>query len=113
AEASQKSNKNEISYSIPGASSPARTPLAEPIFIIESDKINAENLELYKLDVKNGQREVSMSTKKRGGGPRPLHLTVTRLDKGLYRIEASETLENGQYSLSPTNSNHVFCFEVY
>jgi len=32
---------------------------------------------------------------------------------GSYRIEASETLENGQYSISPNDSNHVFCFEVY
>jgi hypothetical protein len=113
AEAKQDSNKNQMTFSIPGTGSPARTPLAEPIFIIESDKISPERLELYRMDVKNGRREVTMSQKRTRGGPRPLRLSVTRLDKGLYRVEAAETLENGQYSISPNDSNHVFCFEVY
>jgi hypothetical protein len=42
-----------------------------------------------------------------------LRLSVTRLDRGMYRIEASETLENGEYSISPNDSNRVFCFQVY
>src|SRR5438132_1188485 len=53
AEATQGSKKDQITYTIQGASSTARTPLAEPIFIMETDKVNAETLELYKLDVKN------------------------------------------------------------
>jgi len=113
AEAKQDSKKNEMTFSISGASSPARTPLAEPIFIIESDKISPERLELYRMDVKSGRREVTMTQKRTRGGPRPLRLSVTRIEKGLYRVEASETLENGQYSISPNDSNHVFCFEVY
>jgi hypothetical protein len=113
AEAKQDSNKNQMTFSIQGTTSAARTPLAEPIFIIEADKISPDRLELYKMDVKNGRREVTMSQKRTRGGPRPLRLSVTRLEKGLYRIEASETLENGQYSISPNDSNHVFCFEVY
>jgi len=113
AEAKQESRKNDISFTIAGSNSPARTPLAEPIFIMEADKISPERLELYRVDVKNGHREVTMSQKRTRGGPRPLRLSVTRLDKGLYRIEASETLENGQYSISPNDSNHVYCFEVY
>ena len=113
AEAKQESKKNEITFTIQGASSPARTPLAEPIFIMEADKIQPESIELYRVEVKSGHREVSMSQKRSRGGPRPLRLSVTRLDKGLYRIEASETLENGEYSLSPSGSNQVFCFEVY
>src|SRR6266446_9438379 len=96
AEAKQESRKNDISFTIAGSNSPARTPLAEPIFIMEADKISPERLELYRVDVKNGHREVTMSQKRTRGGPRPLRLSVTRLDKGLYRIEASETLENGQ-----------------
>ena len=113
AEAKQEVKKNEITYTIPGATSPARTPLAEPIFIMESDKIQPERLELYKVEVKNGHREVSTVQKRTRGGPRPLRLSVTKLDRGLYRIEADETLENGQYALSPSGSNRVFCFEVY
>ncbi len=111
-EAREEQKKNESTYIIPGASSPARTPLAEPIFLIEADKINPERLELYRLEVKGGQREITVSQKRRGG-PRPLKLSVTRIDGRLYRVEAGEMLENGEYSLSPSDSNKAFCFEVY
>ncbi len=111
-EAREEQKKNESTYIIPGASSPARTPLAEPIFLIEADKINPERLELYRLEVKGGQREITVSQKRRGG-PRPLKLSVTRIDGRLSRVEAGEMLENGQYSLSPSDSNTAFCFEVY
>jgi hypothetical protein len=112
-DAKQESKKNETLYTIAGTSSPARTPLAEPIFIIESDKISAQSLELYKLDVKNGHREVTTVQKRTRGGPRPVRVSVTRLDRGLFRLEADEELENGQYALSPNGTNTVFCFEVY
>lgn len=100
-------------YTVPGAGSPARTPLAEPIFLIESDKLLPERLELYRWEVKGGHRELATSKGKKKGGGRPLHLSVTKVDGKLYRVEASELLENGQYSLSPNDSNKVFCFEVY
>ena len=112
-EAKQESKKDETVYTVAGASSSARTPLAEPIFLLQSEKLLADRLELYRMDVKSGRREVSVSKSKRRGGPRPLRLNVTKLDGNLYRVEASETLENGQYSLSPSGSNAVFCFEVY
>lgn len=95
-------------YTVPGASSPARTPLAEPIFILQSDKISPESIELYRMEVKGDHREVKV-----GKRTRPILLQVTRLDRGLYRIEASETLEDGEYALSPSGSNRVFCFEEY
>ena len=112
-EAKQETRKNDILYVIDGATSPAATPLASPIFLIRADQLVPDKLEIYKLESKNGRREVTMSQKRTRGGPRPLRLSVTRLDKGLYRVEAAETLENGQYSISPNDSNHVFCFEVY
>jgi len=98
---------------VPGASSPARTPLAEPIFLIESDKVLPERLELYRWDVKGGRRELATGKGKKKGAARPLHLSVNKVDGRLYRVEASEPLENGEYSLSPNDSNKVFCFEVY
>ena len=112
ADPKQDSKKDEVTYSVNGATSPARTPLAEPIFLIQSEKIVADRLELYRMDVKGGRREVTMSKRRRGGG-RALRLSVTHLDGNLYRIEASEVLENGEYSLSPNDSNVVFCFEVF
>jgi hypothetical protein len=113
AQAREESRKNETTYVVAGASSPARTPLAEPIFIIDARQIAPENLELYQLDVKNGNREVSVSTKSRKGSSRVFHLRVTRLAEHLFRVEASEALENGEYALTPSGDNRVFCFEVY
>ena len=97
-------------YVVQGASSPARTPLAEPIFLIESDKVIPERLELYRWEVKGGRRELATAKGKRKGSVRPLHLSVNKVDGKLYRVEASETLDNGEYSLSPNDSNKVFCF---
>lgn len=113
-EAAQETKKDDTIYTIPGVGSPARTPVAEPIFLLQSEKILPGKLELYKLDVKGGRREIIMPAKgKKRSGPRALHLTVTKVEGSLYRVEASEPLEDGQYSLSPSDSNKVFCFEVY
>ena len=111
-DASQESSKKDETYTVSGAASSARTPVAEPIFLIQADKISPERIELYRFEVKNGRRELTMNRSKRKGG-RALHLTVTKLDGGLYKVEAGEPLENGEYSLSPNDSNKVFCFEVY
>jgi hypothetical protein len=111
-QAREESRKNDTNYVIGGASSPARTPLAEPIFIIDAQKTSPERFELYRLDVKGGNREVVISGRRRGGN-RPYHLAVTPLGGHLYKIEADEPLENGQYALSPSGDNRAFCFEIY
>jgi len=112
-EAQQQGKKDSNTYVVEGASSSAKTPLAEPIFVVATEKLSPESLELYKFDVKNGKRELTLQEKRRRGGPRALRVTVTKLDTGLYKLEASETLENGEYGLSPSGSNRVFCFQVY
>jgi hypothetical protein len=113
-EARAEERKGESTYIIPGATSPARTPLAEPIFLFQSEKIPPDSLELYRLEVKDGNRQIVFSEKRRRE-TRPLRLMVTRLAEGLYRIEVNEGmgLENGEYSLSPSNSDQAFCFEEY
>jgi hypothetical protein len=114
-EANSQQTKNGETYTIPGASSPAKTPLAEPILILEADKLNPNSLELFRMDVKGGNREITLAAKqgRRNRGPRPFHISVNKIGDRLYRIEASETLENGEYTLSPSDSNKAFCFEVY
>jgi hypothetical protein len=114
-EAKEQSDKKGSTYVIAGASSPARTPLAEPIFLVNVDRMNVNAIELYRLEVKGGNREVSMpgAGKRRSSGPRPLRLTVQKVADKLYKVEVSEMLENGEYSLSPSDSNKAFCFEVY
>lgn len=113
AEAREDKRKDDTAYIIEGAASPARTPLAEPIFLLETQKLQADRLELYKLEVRNGRREAVFSAKKRKDSQRPIRVSVTRLDQNLYRIEAAAGLENGEYSLTPAGSNQVFCFRVY
>lgn len=113
ADAKEDSKKDEALYTVPGANSPARTPVAEPIFLIQSEKVIPGQLQLYRMEVKGGRREVTVSKGKRRGNARPLYLSVTKLDGNLYKVEAAQPLEDGEYTISPNGSNQVFCFEVY
>lgn len=108
-EAKEQKQKNDTTYIVEGTAAKAETPLASPIFLFLADKIEPEKFGLYKFDVKGGHREIVFGPKKQ---PKAIRLEVTRLDKGLYRIEADETLDPGEYSLSPEGSNQVFCFRV-
>jgi hypothetical protein len=107
----EKGKKDEITYVIAGAESSAKTPLAAPIFLVQCDKLVAEKIQLFKLDVKSGRRELTVSTKRPG---KAIRLEVTRLTSdGLFRLEVNESLEPGEYSLSPSDSNQAFCFQVF
>jgi hypothetical protein len=115
-EAVEEKRKDEMAAVIKGAASPVRTPLPEPIFLFEADKIAAEKLQLYRLTVsKSGNREVLFpnNPKKARDAARPVHLSLNKLDGALYRIEAAEILDPGEYCLSPQGANTVFCFQVY
>ena len=113
-DASQENQKKSATYIIAGASSPARTPLAEPIFILESKQLDPATLELWRFEVKNGQRTLALSGGRHGkSASGPFHLSVTKIGDHLYRIEVQDMLENGEYSLSPTGSNHAYCFQVF
>src|SRR5208283_1367723 len=98
---------------VPGASSPVRTPLPEPIFLLASDKITPESLGLFRFDVHNGQREIALTGKRRKAASKQYHLSVRPYDGGLYRVEAAEALEPGEYSISPEGSNTAFCFSIF
>ncbi len=111
--ANAQQGKKADQYTISGATSPARTPLAEPIFIIDARNIQPDTFELYRLDVKGGNREVSLGSNRKRGGSRALHLAVKPLGGHLFRVEVDEALENGEYALSPANDNRAYCFEIY
>jgi hypothetical protein len=113
AQARQENHKDDSKFAIAGASSSARTPLAEPVFLIDAQQISPQSFELYRLDVKGGNREVSMNSSRRRGGSHALHLAVKQLSGHLYRVEVDEPLENGEYALSPNGDNRAFCFEIY
>jgi hypothetical protein len=110
AEAKEEMKKDEVLYVIEGANSPVKTPLAAPIFLLQADKLVPERLGLYKLEIKSGHREVFASSKKPLKGIRTV---VTHLAGNLYRIEVDESLEAGEYALSPEGPNQVFCFQVF
>jgi len=109
----QKGKKDEKLYVVTGAASPARTPLASPIFLLKAKDLEPEKLQLYKLDVRNGRREITFRDSKRAKNPEPAHINIKRLGEGLVRLEVSDSLTNGQYSITPQGSNDVFCFEVF
>jgi hypothetical protein len=111
-EAKQENRKDEVLYVIAGPTSAATTPLASPVFLIRTEQIVPEKLEIYKLESRNGRREVLFQRKKKQTA-RPIRRNVTRLADDLYKIEVEEGLENGEYSITPSESNQVFCFRVY
>ncbi|HUJ21345.1 MAG TPA: hypothetical protein VLX58_07490 [Bryobacteraceae bacterium] len=111
-EAKEESRKDEITYVIEGATSPAATPLASPVFLIRAEQLVPEKLEIYRLEVKNGRREVLFSKKKKQTA-RPVRCNVSRVGDNLYKLEVDEGLPNGEYSITPEGSNQVFCFRVY
>src|SRR5689334_17341943 len=109
-EAKEEKKKDEITYVIAGANSTAKTPLATPIFIFQSDKLVADRLGIYKLESKNGHREVTASPKK---PLKAIRVVVSHLSGNLYKIEVDESLEPGEYVLSPEGTNLIsFCFQV-
>ncbi|MGI8961781.1 MAG: hypothetical protein ACR2IV_18885 [Bryobacteraceae bacterium] len=110
----QSNSKEGQVFSVPGSTASARTPLAEPIFIFSPDHFRAEQLGLFRFEVRNGRREVVISGKhKKGDVGSVFHLSLRRMDENLFRIEVSELLNPGEYALSPEGDNTAFCFTVY
>ena len=114
-EARDAQGKGEMNYTVPGANSPTRTPVPEPVFLFQSDKINPERLSLFRMEVKSGQRALSLPSdpRRRKDKTRPLFILVSPIENRLFKVEVNEPLENGEYCLSPEGSNKVFCFSEY
>lgn len=112
-EAKDESAKGDTSYTVPGAAATAKTPLTEPSFVIKVDKLNVQQMQLYKMEPRNGQRVLTLPQKVKKNGPRAIRLSLEPLSTGLFKLEVQEPLENGEYCLSPGGSNAVFCFAVY
>lgn len=110
-EAQQETRKDEQLYFVAGAASGVKTPLAGPEFLIHAENIPVDKLQLYRMESKNGRREVVVMRKKKPVA-KPHRLSVFRVRENLYRIRVYDSLEPGQYSLSPDGSNTVFCFAV-
>jgi len=111
-EAKEETRKDETLFVIEGASSSVATPLASPAFLIRADQLAPDKLEIYKLESKNGRREI-LFTRKKKQMAKPIRCTVNRVGEDLFRLEVDESLGKGEYSITPSGSNQVFCFRVY
>ncbi len=111
--AQEQDRKDDHFVTVAGASAQARTPMAEPIFVIAAEKIQPDKLAMWRMEPKGGSRTLSIPKKPRRDSPRPIRLMATKLDGNLYKVEAQEFAENGEYCLSPEGSSQVFCFVVY
>lgn len=110
--ATEQTKKNDTTYTIPGDKSTSRTPLASPMLIIDTDGLDAAKLQLFRLEVKNGHREITFK-KKGKGSAMPLNIEVAKVRGNLFQIRVLDSLDPGEYSLSPDGSNDAFCFEVF
>ena len=109
--AKAEKKNDDTTYVIEGASSRARTPLAAPIFLMQAGSIAPGHLLLFRFEVKNGHRELFSPAKK---PPEAIRMVVTRLSsEGLWKIEVDESLEPGEYFLSPQGTTQFFCFQVF
>jgi len=113
--ATESKTKDGTLYAVPGAESPVKTPVPEPIFLFKAGTINPESLSLFRMVPRSGSRTLQFPPegKRRKDGPRPVFVLVTMLEPGLYRVEVNEPLQDGEYCLSPEGSNDVFCFSEY
>jgi len=107
-EAKTQEKKGETLYAIDGASSSTKTPLAAPILLFVSDKIDPGNLQLFKLESKGGHRE--FVARQNGEA---IRVDVTKLDGPLSRIEPYNGLDPGEYALLANGTKQVFCFAVF
>jgi hypothetical protein len=112
AAATEETRDNQSIYCVPGASSPARTPLTGPEFLFLADKLDPSSFELFAMQANKGRREVLVRKKKKIMA-QSLIVTVWPVESGLYRIRVDDRLQAGEYCLTPKGSNDAFCFAVF
>jgi len=107
-----KGKKNEESvHFVLGEHSTAKTPLTSPVLVIKRGSLSPEALQVFAFEVKNGRREVSFSKKK---SPHPFTLTIVpTATESVFRMEVDQALPPGEYAVTPSGSEQVFCFAVY
>jgi hypothetical protein len=112
-EAQQSEDKKRTVYTVSGTAATARTPLSEPVFLMKPEKLKAEQLTLYKMSLEKGNRVIAFRAKPDKDDPQPVPMLYHNRKDGTVIFEANQYLENGEYCLSPSGANTVFCFQVY
>jgi hypothetical protein len=108
-EVKEEKRKDETVYVVAGESSPSKTPLGLPVFLLKTEKLDPLKLQMYRLQAAEGHREISASGKKSAD---PIHVIVTRVADGLFRLEVGDSLDNGEYMLSLEGTSQAFCFAI-
>lgn len=111
--ATQTEEKKNTIYTVAGATSSARTPVPEPIFLFKSERLNPDRLSLYRMTVEKGNRILRFPERPGKNSPKPVFLMVSPLEKGLFKVEVNEPIGEGEFCLSPDGENTVFCFTTY
>jgi hypothetical protein len=107
-----KDNGDSTTWSIPGESSLAKTPLALPLMTIDAAMIAPEKLQMYQFQQNGSRRELTLK-KKGPSETEPVLITISNISGSLYRIEVVNEVENGEYGLTVPGSNQFFCFTVF
>ena len=110
--ASEHNTKKTLSYRVANPSSGVNTPMARPEFVILVNHLSPYHLKLYGFESKPEHREILLRKKKKNVA-QPYFLSIDQLDTTVFHIRVDDVLENGEYCLTPDNSNKVFCFAVY
>ncbi len=113
-QATEVSDKKAQIFWVPGAASPARTPLGFPEFLFAQDQLDPHTLRLYAFEQVNGRREV-LIRKKNKIVVQSYYIDVIRQGEGLFKLRVDSSLKPGEYCLTPDGeqgSNTVFCFAV-
>jgi hypothetical protein len=101
--------KDQSLYTIEGSTSTTKVPGGAPRFMLLSEKILPKRLDLYKVSTREGHREIRIDPR---NPPKSIPMTVTRFDDNIYSLQPAEPLEPGEYTVTPKDSNIVFCFTV-
>jgi len=100
-------------YSFPGDSSPARANSKTPVLLVlaESDSAAVGNVELSRLQVGKGTRQIAYSlTKNRSASSIPI--SITAVSATVRKISVREPLPVGEYVVLLENSNRGFLFTI-
>src|SRR5579875_641858 len=99
--ATRATAKDDVTVTVAGATSKARTPIPEPIFLFSAGQIDPQQFELIRFQVVDGRRiwKKGQPTSNGDEPDEPLRLTLSPVGERLYRIEASPMLNPGEYAL--------------
>jgi hypothetical protein len=108
-EVKEEKRKDDTVYVIAGEGSPSKTPLELPVFLLKTEKLDPLKLQMYRLQAVDGHREISAMGMKNA---EPIHVIVTRVANGVFKLEVGDSLDNGEYMLSLERTTKAFCFVI-